>query len=56
MQDYIETYLTEKSNRAKISYQLPGATCPKCGNKVEAEPSSAATLVFTRHQLIRMLT
>lgn len=56
MQDYIETYLTEKSNRAKISYQLPGATCPKCGNKIEAEPSSAATLVFTRHQLIRMLT
>lgn len=42
-------------NRISISYQVPETVCPKCGHKIEAQPMSAADLVFMRHQLIRIL-
>ena len=34
-----------------VSYQIPEATCPHCGTKIEAQPISASQLVFTRNQL-----
>lgn len=46
---------TKIQNKIKISYQIPETICPKCGHKIEAVPMSAADLVFTRHQLIRIL-
>ena len=34
-----------------FSYQIPESSCPKCGKKIEAIPTTAANLVFTRHRL-----
>lgn len=55
----LENELTEINakiqNKIKISYQIPETICPKCGHKIEAQEMSAADLVFTRHQLIRIL-
>lgn len=46
---------TKIQDKIKISYQIPETVCPKCGHKIEAQEMSAADLVFTRHQLIRIL-
>ena len=46
---------TKIQDRIHISYQIPETICPKCGHKIEAQPMSAADLVFMRHQLIRIL-
>ena len=46
---------TNIQDRIHISYQIPETICPKCGHKIEAQPMSAADLVFMRHQLIRIL-
>lgn len=46
---------TKIQDRINISYQIPETVCPKCGHKIEAQPMSAADLVFMRHQLIRIL-
>lgn len=34
-----------------VEYQLPEVFCPKCKTKIEARPSTAASLLFTRHRL-----
>lgn len=34
-----------------MSYQIPEMTCPECGKVIPASESTAASLVFTRHQL-----
>lgn len=34
-----------------VTYQIPEATCPKCGHKFEAEDIAAMQLLFMRHQL-----
>ena len=46
---------TKIQDRIHISYQIPETICPKCGHKIEAQPMSAADLVFMRHQLVRIL-
>lgn len=46
---------TKIQDRIHVSYQIPETICPKCGHKIEAQPMSAADLVFMRHQLIRIL-
>lgn len=55
LQSYIAKYLEENSKDINISYQVPAATCPKCGAEIEAIPMNAQELVFTRHRLIHML-
>ncbi|MCM1219690.1 MAG: hypothetical protein NC548_34855 [Lachnospiraceae bacterium] len=34
-----------------MTYQIPEMTCPECGKVIPASESTAAALVFTRHQL-----
>ena len=34
-----------------MTYQVPEMTCPECGRKIEAQESTASSLVFTRHRL-----
>ena len=34
-----------------LTYQIPEMTCPECGKVIPASESTAASLVFTRHQL-----
>mgnify|MGYP006962025711 FL=1 len=55
LQSYIAKYLENNSKDINISYQVPAATCPKCGAEIEAIPMNAQELVFTRHRLIHML-
>lgn len=55
LQSHIAKYLEENSKDINISYQVPAATCPKCGAEIEAIPMNAQELVFTRHRLIHML-
>lgn len=55
LQVQITKFVEENSKQTDVSYQLPASTCPKCGHSIEAEPLTATDLVFTRHQLIRML-
>lgn len=55
LQSHITKYLEENSKDINISYQVPAATCPKCGAEIEAIPMNAQELVFTRHRLIHML-
>ena len=33
-----------------MTYQIPATECPKCGNKIPAEPASAMQILFRRHQ------
>ena len=39
------------STNNDITYQIPGATCPKCNHEIKPEPSEAMRILFTRHQL-----
>jgi hypothetical protein len=55
LQSHIAKYLEGNSKDINISYQVPAATCPKCGAEIEAIPMNAQELVFTRHRLIHML-
>ena len=55
LQSHIAKYLEENSKDINISYQVPAATCPKCGAEIEAISMNAQELVFTRHRLIHML-
>lgn len=55
LQSHIAKYLEENSKDINISYQVPAATCPKCGAEIESIPMNAQELVFTRHRLIHML-
>lgn len=55
LQSHIAKYLEKNSKDINISYQVPAATCPKCGAEIEAIPMNAQELVFTRHRLIHML-
>lgn len=50
----IGKYATEASNKhdnLEIKYQIPAAECPHCHHMVEAQPSDAMTLLFTRARL-----
>lgn len=40
----------------KLTYQLPEVTCPTCKTVIEATPTEAQTMVFTRHQLAALAT
>ena len=55
LQSFIGKYLEDNNKNINISYQVPAATCPKCGAEIEAIPMNAQELVFTRHRLIHML-
>ena len=55
LQDFIAEYIEKTNKNINITYQVPAAKCPKCGAEIPAIPMSAQDLVFTRHQLIRML-
>lgn len=55
LQTFIAKYLEGNNKNINISYQVPAATCPKCGAEIEAIPMNAQELVFTRHRLIHML-
>ena len=55
LQSAITKYLEDNNKNINISYQVPSATCPKCGAEIEAIPMNAQELVFTRHRLIHML-
>ena len=55
LQSFIAKYLEDNNKNINISYQVPAATCPKCGAEIEAIPMNAQELVFTRHRLIHML-
>lgn len=39
-----------------VNYQMPEVVCPECGTKIEAEPTSAINLLFTRHRLTTLVT
>ena len=39
-----------------VSYVLPEQICPRCGRKIEEQAAQAQDLVFTRHQLGRLVT
>lgn len=51
LESKVTSILTNADNGMGISYQIPGATCPKCGTKIEPMPIVAQQLVFIRHQL-----
>lgn len=40
-----------KDNASGVSYQIPAATCTKCGKEIPATKMEASALVFTRNQL-----
>lgn len=53
-EDYytIRAKITEfDKNTDDISYQIPGCTCPKCANKIDAMDMNPDNLIFMRHQL-----
>lgn len=48
----ISAYIEEINKPSSyVEYQLPEVICPKCKTKIEARPTTASNLLFTRHRL-----
>lgn len=48
----ISAYIEEINKPSTyVDYQLPEVICPKCKTKIEARPTTASNLLFTRHRL-----
>lgn len=53
--DRIGEYADRYAESINISYQMPAATCPECGDKIQAAEAPAQQLVFIRHRLVQVL-
>lgn len=53
----LNVYINSIAKHAnKMSYQIPEVKCPHCNTTLEAIPSNADELLFTRHQLPALTT
>lgn len=53
--DRIGEYADRYADSINISYQMPAATCPECGDEIQAAEAPAQQLVFIRHRLVQVL-
>lgn len=53
--DRIGEYADKYAESIDISYQMPAATCPECGDEIQAAEAPAQQLVFIRHRLVQVL-
>lgn len=53
--DRIGEYADKYAESINISYQMPSATCPECGDEIQAAEAPAQQLVFIRHRLVQVL-
>lgn len=53
--DRIGEYADRYADSIDISYQMPAATCPECGEEIQAAEAPAQQLVFIRHRLVQVL-
>lgn len=53
--DRIGEYADRYAESINISYQMPAATCPECGDEIQAVEAPAQQLVFIRHRLVQVL-
>lgn len=53
--DRIGEYANRYAESINISYQMPAATCPECGEEIQAAEAPAQQLVFIRHRLVQVL-
>lgn len=53
--DRIGEYADRYAESINISYQMPSATCPECGEEIKAAEAPAQQLVFIRHRLVQVL-
>lgn len=53
--DRIGEYADKYAESINISYQMPAATCPECGDEIQAAEAPAQQLVFIRHRLVQVL-
>ena len=53
--DRIGEYADKYADAINISYQMPAATCPECGEEIKAAEAPAQQLVFIRHRLVQVL-
>lgn len=53
--DRIGEYADKYADSIDISYQMPAATCPECGDEIQAAEAPAQQLVFIRHRLVQVL-
>ena len=53
--DRIGEYADRYAESTNISYQMPAATCPECGDEIQAAEAPAQQLVFIRHRLVQVL-
>lgn len=53
--DRIGEYADKYADAINISYQMPAATCPECGDEIQAAEAPAQQLVFIRHRLVQVL-
>lgn len=53
--DRIGEYADKYADSIDISYQMPAATCPECGEEIQAAEAPAQQLVFIRHRLVQVL-
>lgn len=53
--DRIGEYADRYAESINISYQMPSATCPECGDEIQAAEAPAQQLVFIRHRLVQVL-
>lgn len=53
--DRIGEYADRYAESINISYQMPAATCPECGDEIQAAEAPAQQLVFIRHRLVQVL-
>ena len=53
--DRIGEYADRYADSIDISYQMPAATCPECGDEIQAAEAPAQQLVFIRHRLVQVL-
>lgn len=53
--DRIGEYADRYAESINISYQMPSAICPECGDEIQAAEAPAQQLVFIRHRLVQVL-
>lgn len=53
--DRIGEYADKYADSIDISYQIPAAKCPECGDEIQAAEAPAQQLVFIRHRLVQVL-
>ena len=53
--DRIGEYADKYADSIDISYQMPAAKCPECGDEIQAAEAPAQQLVFIRHRLVQVL-